>query len=68
LITKIRIVAVTLLDALPAQDASQSNVQGIADYLLGQQSNLLGLFLSFADEFFSDFLSIMTSIESQFAD
>ncbi|KAK8865914.1 hypothetical protein IAR55_001062 [Kwoniella newhampshirensis] len=49
LVTKIRVVAVTLLDALPAQDQADANVQGIAAYLL-------------------DFLNIMTSIESQFAD
>ncbi|WRT64122.1 uncharacterized protein IL334_001051 [Kwoniella shivajii] len=49
LVTKIRVVAVTLLDALPAQDQIDPNVQGIAAYLL-------------------DFLNIMSSIESQFAD
>ncbi|WVQ97319.1 hypothetical protein IAU59_004430 [Kwoniella sp. CBS 9459] len=49
LVTKIRVVAVTLLDALPANEQVDPNVQGIADYLL-------------------DFLNIMTSIESQFAD
>lgn len=49
LVTKIRVVAVTLLDALPVQDYGDDNVQGIAAYLL-------------------DFLSIMTSIESQFVD
>ncbi|ORY32272.1 hypothetical protein BCR39DRAFT_492824 [Naematelia encephala] len=49
LVTKIRVVAVTLLDALPAQGHGDDQVQGITAYLL-------------------DFLSIMTSIESQFAD
>ncbi|WVQ85674.1 hypothetical protein IAT38_007840 [Cryptococcus sp. DSM 104549] len=49
IVTKIRVVAVTLFDALPAQDQTDPNVQGIAAYLL-------------------DFLTIMTSIESQFAD
>ncbi|WVF70608.1 hypothetical protein IAT40_005400 [Kwoniella sp. CBS 6097] len=49
LVTKIRVVAVTLLDALPANEQVDPNVQGIAEYLL-------------------DFLNIMTSIESQFAD
>ncbi|OCF39525.1 hypothetical protein I317_06684 [Kwoniella heveanensis CBS 569] len=49
LVTKIRVVAVTLLDALPANEQVDPSVQGIADYLL-------------------DFLNIMTSIESQFAD
>ncbi|WWD17900.1 hypothetical protein CI109_102345 [Kwoniella shandongensis] len=49
LVTKIRVVAVTLLDALPVQEQADAAVQGIAAYLL-------------------DFLNIMTSIESQFAD
>ncbi|KAK4686266.1 DNA mismatch repair protein PMS2, partial [Tremellales sp. Uapishka_1] len=49
LVTKIRVVAVTLLDALPAEEVGDENVQGIAAYLL-------------------DFLSIMGSIEQQFAD
>ncbi|WWC66239.1 uncharacterized protein I206_100140 [Kwoniella pini CBS 10737] len=49
LVTKIRVVAVTLLDAMPSQEQADPNVQGIAAYLL-------------------DFLNIMSSIESQFAD
>ncbi|WWC86219.1 uncharacterized protein L201_001092 [Kwoniella dendrophila CBS 6074] len=49
LVIKIRVVAVTLLDAMPSQEQPDPNVQGIAAYLL-------------------DFLNIMSSIESQFAD
>jgi hypothetical protein len=41
LVTKIRVVAVTLLDALPAADYGDANVQGIAAYLLGERSLLL---------------------------
>lgn len=37
MVTKIRVVAVTLLDALPAADYGDANVQGIAAYLLGER-------------------------------
>lgn len=40
-VTKIRVVAVTLLDALPAADYGDANVQGIAAYLLGEHFILL---------------------------
>jgi hypothetical protein len=40
-VTKIRVVAVTLLDALPAADYGDANVQGIAAYLLGEHMLVL---------------------------
>ncbi|WVQ70978.1 hypothetical protein IAR50_000503 [Cryptococcus sp. DSM 104548] len=45
-VTKIRVVAVTLLDALPAEEAN-SSVQGIADYLL----DFLNIMSSIEDQF-----------------
>jgi len=39
ILTKIRLVAVTLLDAVPAQAYDDPSVQGMAAYLLG----MLGL-------------------------
>jgi len=39
LVTKIRVVAVSLLDALPAQDDGDDVVQAIGAYLLGQSNS-----------------------------
>ncbi|EIW68075.1 hypothetical protein TREMEDRAFT_69554 [Tremella mesenterica DSM 1558] len=49
LVTKIRVVAVTLLDALPAQDYDHSNVQGIAAYLLDFLNIMTSIENQFAD-------------------
>jgi hypothetical protein len=65
-------VAVTLLDAVPAQAYDDPSVQGMAAYLLGEWvfwfmvGYCVGVLGVSADEV--DFLNIMTSIEDQFAD
>jgi hypothetical protein len=64
ILTKIRLVAVTLLDAVPAQAYDDPSVQGMAAYLLGTSGSSIQAGL--ADQI--DFLNIMTSIEDQFAD
>jgi len=63
ILTKIRLVAVTLLDAVPAQAYDDPSVQGMAAYLLGAFGPGGQ---GWADH--ADFLNIMTSIEDQFAD
>lgn len=66
ILTKIRLVAVTLLDAVPAQAYDDPSVQGMAAYLLGE--HYPSCFVERKADNITDFLNIMTSIEDQFAD